>query len=840
MVRKLVLGLVLVIGLAIFISCFSASAATLNVPGTYATITLALAAASDGDTIQVAAGEYTETVIVNKEVTIQGAGAASTTITAVAMSPQVLTISSDNVKIDGFTLQMAVAIGFGDCIIRHEAARNNLTISNNILRGIGDGLAGALTNSSTVTNLTFSANTVANVTIGILYTGLGTEISTATINNNTFTGNAAALVEGQAINLESATNVNIYNNTFSSWQSAITCNGGSDVDIYNNTVTNSITGVGLMSITGISSCEIYNNLITDMSENSEAGIKLAVTAGALSDNIVINNTINNIANSGVVDGVGISLTTTSTGGTGNTFTNNIVANCDAGVYTAGIISGNTLDYNCVYNNTADYIGTTAGTNDISEDPLFVSNSDYQLQSTSPCIDAGTSTNAPATDKDGTTRPQGSGVDMGCYEASAITSSQWYFAEGNTNFNEWLLIQNPGSTTVTATATFYNTSGNTTTQSLTIPPTSRYSLDVSTVLADVEGFSNTDVATKLALASSSIRPDRAMYWNIASVTDAGNHCTKGSSSTSTTWYLAEGSTASGFDMWLLLLNPNSSAATVTLTFYTEGGSRIIAPAVTVPATSRYSYHVNSNLTNLSDSNGFATSVSSDQAIVVERSLYGSNWGTCSLGSTATATTWYFAEGTTAGNYSTYFLLLNNNSSAATATFTFMDSDGNTSQSTTTVRARSRKTVLANGISDIDNTVFSTQIVSTAAIVAERAMYWDSGAHCTIGASATGTTWYLAEGATRNCTEYILIMNPNTSSAATVTPTIMQADGTTIEATAISVPATSRATIKLNDIAGASNLAAAATKLESSDSIGIVVERSMYRATEDGSCSIGHAD
>ena len=41
--------------------------------------------------------------------------------------------------------------------------------------------------------------------------------------------------------------------------------------------------------------------------------------------------------------------------------------------------------------------------------------DLQLQLSSPCIDAGTSDGAPATDILGVERPQGSGVDMGAYE-----------------------------------------------------------------------------------------------------------------------------------------------------------------------------------------------------------------------------------------------------------------------------------------------------------------------------------------------------------------------------------------------------------------------------------------
>ena len=51
-------------------------------------------------------------------------------------------------------------------------------------------------------------------------------------------------------------------------------------------------------------------------------------------------------------------------------------------------------------------------------PLFVdaNNNNYALTSSSPAIDAGLATNAPSYDRDGNTRPQGSGfVDIGAYE-----------------------------------------------------------------------------------------------------------------------------------------------------------------------------------------------------------------------------------------------------------------------------------------------------------------------------------------------------------------------------------------------------------------------------------------
>lgn len=48
--------------------------------------------------------------------------------------------------------------------------------------------------------------------------------------------------------------------------------------------------------------------------------------------------------------------------------------------------------------------------------------DFHLLSTSPCINQGTATDAPATDLEGVARPKGSGVDMGAYEYDPAAQS----------------------------------------------------------------------------------------------------------------------------------------------------------------------------------------------------------------------------------------------------------------------------------------------------------------------------------------------------------------------------------------------------------------------------------
>ncbi len=59
----------------------------------------------------------------------------------------------------------------------------------------------------------------------------------------------------------------------------------------------------------------------------------------------------------------------------------------------------------------------SGQGNIDSNPIFTDeiNGDFHLKTGSPCIDSGTSNNAPTTDFEGTLRPQGNGFDIGAYE-----------------------------------------------------------------------------------------------------------------------------------------------------------------------------------------------------------------------------------------------------------------------------------------------------------------------------------------------------------------------------------------------------------------------------------------
>jgi parallel beta-helix repeat protein len=74
--------------------------------------------------------------------------------------------------------------------------------------------------------------------------------------------------------------------------------------------------------------------------------------------------------------------------------------------------GTVVDYNCYHNRSGSSTGP--GAHSVAGDPKFTL--DYHLQADSPCIDVGVDLSAHhTTDKDGVSRPQGAGWDIGAYE-----------------------------------------------------------------------------------------------------------------------------------------------------------------------------------------------------------------------------------------------------------------------------------------------------------------------------------------------------------------------------------------------------------------------------------------
>lgn len=238
-----------------------------------------------------------------------------------------------------------------------------------------------------------------------------------------------------------------------------------------------------------------------------------------------------------------------------------------------------------------------------------------------------------------------------------------------------------------------------------------------------------------------------------------HCASGVSQPAKTWYLPEGSTAWGFECWLLIQNPNPETATCHITYMIQGGSPIIVTKQ-VGATSRRSFNVADDI----GSHDASIKVESDVPVIPERAMYKNDRreGSDSIGTTSPAKDYYLAEGTTNWGFTTYILVQNPNEASTTVMLTYMTDSGPQPQPTFSMGPNSRTTIRANDQITAD---FSTQVHGSSPIIAERAMYWGQdtplgeACHDSIGVSAPSRTWYLAEGTTNGGFEtWVMVQNP----------------------------------------------------------------------------------
>jgi hypothetical protein len=124
---------------------------------------------------------------------------------------------------------------------------------------------------------------------------------------------------------------------------------------------------------------------------------------------------------------------------GTTFDNSIISNnilynnVRYGIYESDDVASALGTHNQYLNNLISanpggnsmIVGSLQGT--IAADPRFVNytgdaSGDYHLASSSPAIDAGTSTGAPSTDFNDGARPQGSAPDLGAYEYGTLPAA----------------------------------------------------------------------------------------------------------------------------------------------------------------------------------------------------------------------------------------------------------------------------------------------------------------------------------------------------------------------------------------------------------------------------------
>jgi hypothetical protein len=300
------------------------------------------------------------------------------------------------------------------------------------------------------------------------------------------------------------------------------------------------------------------------------------------------------------------------------------------------------------------------------------------------------------------------------------SDHWYLAEGYTggDFDEWVLIQNPGDVEAALDVQFQTQDQGVVERSYTLSPRSRFTIHVDDILPDAQ------VSTYLA-SDQQVVVERAQYLNFM----RSGTCSIGARSPSYTWFFAEGYTSEGFEEWLLVQNPQNTPSLVDLIFMQPDGTNT-AMQFTVPARSRYTVPVHQVLPGVQVS----ARVSSELPVVAERAMYWKDRsdGHATLGTPTPEYDWFFAEGYTAGGYEEWLLIQNPWDGKATIAIDFMLPGGSTQSITAVVEGRSRFTLNVGAV--VGATEVSLKVTSDLPVVGERAMYFKerSGGHCSIGA------------------------------------------------------------------------------------------------------------
>jgi photosystem II stability/assembly factor-like uncharacterized protein len=437
----------------------------------------------------------------------------------------------------------------------------------------------------------------------------------------------------------------------------------------------------------------------------------------------------------------------------------------------------------------------------------------------------------------------------------------YLAEGATSdlFETRIALANLTDAPEQVLLRFQKADGTTVGLPLPVGAHSRSTVDVNAV----EGMTTAEFSTVVE-ADGAVLVDRTMTWTRAE--GYGAHAEHGLLAPALTWYLAEGATHSGFDLFYLLQNANAIDAQVVVRFLRPAPQAPIERTYTVPPRSRFNIWVNQVEAppGSGDYPLAATDVSAvvkvinGQPIIVERAMYLSGHGRLfdagheSAGVTAPATPWFLAEGATGAFFDLFVLIANPGETDATVKLTYLLPDGTQYTRTMEVAANSRSNVWvdletpdgATG-KPLEDTAVSTTVESLndVPIIVERAMWWPGTgggwyeAHNSPGSTETGVAWGLAEGEVggpRGEATYVLIANASQFDGRAQV-TLYFEDGTTASRT-VELTARSRTNVDIGAPEAFGGFGAAAQDrrfavvVESIDAgaglAELVVERAMY--------------
>jgi hypothetical protein len=421
------------------------------------------------------------------------------------------------------------------------------------------------------------------------------------------------------------------------------------------------------------------------------------------------------------------------------------------------------------------------------------------------------------------------------------SNVWNLSEGATGFfAQRLALSNPDGAPADISIKYLRAGGKPpVTRDYTVLPYGRLTINVN----EIAGFATEDVSAVINSVSGGVLAERTMFWGDQFY---GGHTGKAIQQARQEWFLAEGAANGFFSTFILLANATTSTAHVTLTFLRENADPFTM-TVDVDPNARYTIPTN-DIAGLSGFS-FATKVTSDVPISVERSMYiNSNpdpshpfeGGHESAAVPEAKTEWYVAEGQASDFFAMFVLLANPNPNPTDVTLRYLMPGQTPTTKVLTLPGNSRYTVEIGNQNDapgVVNTDVSVEVKATLPIVVERAMYWPkNGArwtdgHNSAGVTSTGSSWALAEGeygGSRGFQTYVLMANPSGTDAQVRMTLLREGEGRQPLSMEFTVPANQRLTKSAQDFVGLG--------LQSGEKFGvivtslndapIVVERAMY--------------
>lgn len=386
-------------------------------------------------------------------------------------------------------------------------------------------------------------------------------------------------------------------------------------------------------------------------------------------------------------------------------------------------------------------------------------------------------------------------------------ARWYFAEGSVaGYSQRFSFFNPSASPADANVILLRDNGPPVTRIVAVPAGGRADLVVNDVITD------TAALPAIVESSAPILAERTM--GLTTDIDGG----PGISRLSRIWYFAEGSTEATNRTFIVLFNPQPAPASVTITYMLANGQNA-EQKLSIPPTQRLVVSVGDNLPNSS----FGSQIVSSQPIAVERTMrFGVNSTGLHTGRgiETLARRWYFAEGTTQGDFDMRLLVLNPNDQPANTVISFMGPDGRSTKRNYAIPPR---TQLAVNVDDVivDQGV-STMVESNRSVAVERALLFNGGTAGSIGAGATAPfyTWRFVEGRTSDATYFLLFANPGRAKAS-VTVDFVFGDGGKASQT-VEVAALARYTMAVHELFPNEEVVAATVRATQP----IIAERSFF--------------